>query len=93
MSTIRLSLNDKLEEAFKHLEEQYVTLSRIDLVKLGLSKLVSEKRLESMPVEYIDDPQVLADTKAAGEEYVKGETVTLKNPKEIREYFKELDKN
>lgn len=42
MSTIRLTVNEKVETILNDLEKYYHTLDRVEIIKLGLSKLYTE---------------------------------------------------
>jgi len=46
MNSIRLTLNKNLENIFQTLEQEYQTLSRLEILKLGLNELFRKNKQE-----------------------------------------------
>lgn len=89
MSTIRLAVNQDLENVFKLLEQEYKPMSRAEILKMVLAKAYNKILKKNRPFLTLEQEKELA---ASYKDYYDGNYTTLNNDKEIEQYVESLTK-
>lgn len=86
MSTIRLAVNEQLEDVLTYLEKEYRPMTRAEILKMGLSELLNKTRQRE--IEILDEISSKELAKAI-KEIESGQYKSFSN---VQDLIKDLNK-